>query len=74
MKFLRVVRGYTKLNKIKNEDIRKKLEIFAIKDKKMKYKRKWQLHGADSMNESQLPKLALGYKPQGNIDVERPKT
>jgi len=28
----------------------------------------------EQMDESQLPKLALGYKSQGNIDIERPKT
>ena len=38
MRFLRGVKGYTKLDKIRNEVIRKKLEISGIQDMRSKHK------------------------------------
>ena len=38
MRFLRSVTGYTKLDKIRSEDIRQELEISGIQDERLKYK------------------------------------
>jgi hypothetical protein len=38
MSFLRSVKGYTRLDKIRNEVIRKELEIAGIQDARSKYK------------------------------------
>jgi hypothetical protein len=38
MRFIRSVKGYTRLDKIRSEDIRKELEISRIQDVRAKYK------------------------------------
>jgi len=40
MRFLRNVKGYTRLDKIRNEVIRKELEISGIQDVRSKHKKK----------------------------------
>ena len=42
--FLRSVKGYTRLDKIKSEIIEKKLEIPGIQDVRTKYKQNWINH------------------------------
>ena len=44
MGFLRSVKEYTRLDKIRSEVIRKELEISAIQDVRDKYKQKWIDH------------------------------
>ena len=44
MRFLRSVTGYTRLDKIRSEDIRKELEISGIQDVRLKYKQNWINH------------------------------
>ena len=44
MRFLRSVEGYTRLDRIRNEVIRKELEISGIQDVKSKYKQNWINH------------------------------
>jgi phage-related baseplate assembly protein len=44
MRFLRSVTGYTRLDKIRNEVIRKELEISGIQDMRLKYKQNWINH------------------------------
>src|SRR5215510_5019799 len=41
MRFLRSVKGYTRLDKIKSEVIRKELNISGIQDVTSEYKRNW---------------------------------
>jgi len=41
MRFLRSVKVYTRLDKIRSEVIRKELEISGIQDVKSKYKQNW---------------------------------
>jgi hypothetical protein len=69
MRFLRSVKGYTRLDKIRSEIIRKELEIPGIQDVRTKYKQNWINH-LERMN---LPKLALNYKPRGRSDGGRPR-
>ena len=44
MCFLRSVKGYTRLDKIRSEVIRKELEISGIQDVRAKYKQNWINH------------------------------
>ena len=44
MRFLRSVKGYTRLDKIRSEVIRKELEISGTQDMRLKYKRNWLNH------------------------------
>jgi len=72
MRFLRRVTGYTRLDKIRSEVIRKELEISAIQDVRLKYKHNWINH-LERMDNTGLPKHTLNYKPQGKRDRGRPR-
>jgi hypothetical protein len=41
MRFITSVKGYTRLDKIRSEVIRKELEISEIQDVRSKYKQNW---------------------------------
>jgi hypothetical protein len=70
--FLRSVKGYTRLDKIRSEVIRKELKISAIQDAKSKYKQNWTNH-LERMDNIRLPKHALKYKPRGRRVRGRPR-
>ena len=72
MRFLRSVKGYTRLDKIRNEVVRKVLEISGIQDVKSKYKQNWVSH-LERMDNTRLPKHAVKYQPRGRRDRGRPK-
>ena len=72
MHFLRSVKGYTRLEKIRSELIRKELEISGIQDVRAKYKQNWINH-LERMDNTRLPKHALNYKPRGRRDGGRPR-
>ena len=74
MRFLRSVRGYTRLDKIRSEIIRKELEISGIQDGRLKYeyKQNWINH-LERLDNTRLPKHALNYKPRGRRDRGRPQ-
>jgi hypothetical protein len=72
MCFLRSVMGYTRLDKIRSEVIRKELEISGIQDVRLKYKQNWINH-LERMANTRLPKHALNYKPQRRRDCGRPR-
>jgi uncharacterized Fe-S cluster-containing protein len=67
MRFLRSVKGYTRLDKIRSEVIRKELKISAIQDVKSKYKQNWINH-LERTDNTRLPKHALNYKPRERRD------
>jgi len=71
MRFLRSVTGYTRLDKIRSDDIRQELEISGTQDVRHKYKQNWINH-LESMDNTRLPKYALTYKPRGRRDRGRP--
>jgi uncharacterized Fe-S cluster-containing protein len=58
MRFLRSVKGYTRLDKIRSEVIRKELEISGIQDVRLKYKQNWINH-LERMDNIRLQKHAL---------------
>jgi hypothetical protein len=64
MRVPRSVKGYTRLDKIRSEVIRKELEIPGIQDVRAKYKQNWINH-LERMDNTRLPKHALNYKPRG---------
>jgi len=67
MRFLKCVTGYTRLDKIRSEVIRKEPEISGIQNVILKYKQNWINH-LERMDNSRLPKHALNYKPRGRRD------
>jgi hypothetical protein len=71
MRFLRSVTGYTRLDKIRIEVIRKELEISGTQDLRLKYKQTWTNH-LERTDNTRLPKHALDYKPRGRRDRGRP--
>ena len=67
MRFLRSVKVYTRLDKIRKEVIRKELEISGIQDVRSKHKHN-RINHLESMDNTRPPKHALNYKPQGRTD------
>jgi len=72
MHFLRSVMGYTRLDKIRSEVIRKELEISGIQDVRFKYKQNWINH-LERMDNTRLLKHALNHKLRGRRDCGRPR-
>jgi len=72
MHLLRSVKGYTRLDKLRSEVIRKELEISGIQDVKSKYKRNWINH-LERMDNTRFPKQAFNYKPRERRDRGRPR-
>ena len=71
MRFLRSVAGFTRLDKLRSEAIRKELEISGIQDMRLKYKQNWINH-LERMDNTRLPKHALNYTPRGRRDRGHP--
>ena len=72
MRFLRSVKGYTRLDKIRREVVRKELKISRIQDVRAKYKQNCINH-LERMDNTILPKQAFKYKPRGRRDCGRPR-
>ena len=72
MVFLRSVKGYTRLDKIRSEVIRKELKIPGIQDVRSKYKQNWFNH-LERTDNTRLPKHALNYKLRGRRNRGRPR-
>jgi len=72
MRFLRSVMGYTRLDKIRSEVIRKEREISGIQDVRLKYKQN-SINHLERMENTRPPKHALNYKPRGRRDRGRPR-
>jgi hypothetical protein len=72
MRFLRSVKGYTRLDKIRNEVIRKELKISGMQDVISKHKQNWINH-IERMDNTKLSKHALNYKPRGRRDRGPPR-
>ena len=54
--------GYRRLDKIRNEVIRKELEISRIQDVRSKHKQN-RINHLERMDNTRLPKHALNYEP-----------
>ena len=72
MRFVRNVKGYTRLDKFRSDVIRKELKISGIQDVRSKYKQNWINH-LGRMDNTRLPKHALNYKHRGRRDRGLPR-
>jgi len=70
LRFLGSVTGYTRLDKIRSEAIRKELEISGIQDVRLKYRQNW-INQLEEMDNTRMPKQALKYKPRRRRDRGR---
>lgn len=71
MRFLRRVKGCTRLDRIRNDDVRNALNIYNLNHRIDDYKRKWREH-IDRMDKCRLPQQIRSYKPTGKRNVGRP--
>jgi hypothetical protein len=62
MKYLRTVKGCTRLDQIRNEDIRKELGISPLSEKIIEYRNKWKAH-LQTMEHTRIPLQAYKYQP-----------
>lgn len=73
MKFLRAVAGVSLFDHVKNEEIRRTLNIPSVNDLVESQKKNWHQHIL-RMDDKRLPKTAMEYIPKGRRDVGRPMT
>ena len=72
MRFLRRVKGCTRLDRFRNDDIRRELDIFSINRKIADNRRNWIDH-INRMPDHRIVKQATRYRPRGHRDVGRPR-
>lgn len=72
MRFLRSVMGVTRMDRIRNEEIRQSLNIYNLNNKIVEYRQNWRSH-VERMSDERLPKLILGYQPKGFRSIGRPR-
>jgi hypothetical protein len=72
MCFLRSVKGYTRLDKIRSEVIREELEISGIQDVRSKHKQNWINH-LERIDNTRLQKRVLNYRRRGRRGRGRPR-
>jgi hypothetical protein len=72
MRFLRSVKGCTRLVKVRREVIRKEPEICGTEGVRSKYKQNW-INYLKRTDNTRLPKYGLNYKPRGRRDRGRPR-
>jgi hypothetical protein len=71
-KFLRSVAGYTRKDRIRNTQIRGKLNIFHLNNNILKSKSQWKYH-VQRMEDRRIPKKILTYNPKRKRNVGRPQ-
>jgi hypothetical protein len=72
MIFLRRVEAITKLDRVRNEDVRKELGIYAMNDKIKRKRTEWRQY-IDRMNNGRLTIQIREYNPRGRRSVGRPR-
>jgi hypothetical protein len=72
MKYLRTVKGWTRLDQIRNEDIRNELGISPLSEKIIEYRNKWKAH-LQRLEHTRIPVQAYKYQPSGKRDIGRPR-
>jgi hypothetical protein len=70
MRFLRSVKRYTRLDKIRNEVIRKELEISGIRDVRSRHKQNWFTH-LERKENTRIPQLQTSRKKRSWTPRER---
>jgi hypothetical protein len=72
MKYLRTIKGCTRLDQIRNEDIRNELGISPLSEKIIEYRNKWKAH-LQIMEHTSIPLQVYKYQPSGKRDMARPR-
>ena len=72
MKALRLIKGVTRLDRLRNEDIRRDLEVEGILEFVERGQLRWFGH-TKRMEEERYPRRFLEWTPQGRRPVGRPK-
>ena len=72
MRALRAIRGVTRRDRMRNDDIRRELGVESILEVVDKSKLRWYGH-VQRMNEDQFPRKYLQYRPHGRRPVGRPR-
>ena len=72
MKALRLIKGVTRLDRLRNEDIRRELGVEGILDFVERGQLRWFGH-VKRMDNVRYPKRMLEWIPQGRRPVGRPK-
>ena len=72
MKFLRSVKGCTRLDKLRNTQIRDELGVQGVTEKLQDHKHRWKEHILRMPNE-RIPKQAMEYQPNGKRSIGRPR-
>jgi hypothetical protein len=70
IKYLRT--GCTRLDQIRNEDVRNELSISPLSEKVTEYSNKWKAH-LQRMEHTRIPLQAYKYQPSGKRDIDRPR-
>jgi hypothetical protein len=70
MKYLRTVKGCTRLDQIRNEDVRSEFRISPLSEKIIEYRNKWKAH-LQRMENTRIPLQAYKYQPSGKRDIGR---
>jgi hypothetical protein len=70
MRYLRTVKGCTRLDQIRNEDIRNELGISPLSEKIIEYRNKSKAH-LQIMEHTRIPLQVYKYKPSGKRDMDR---
>jgi hypothetical protein len=71
-KHLRTVKGCTRLDQIRNEDIRNELGISPLSEKIIEYRNKQKTH-LQRMERTRIPLQAYKYQSSGKRDIVRPR-
>jgi hypothetical protein len=71
MCFLRAVKGRTRHNRLRNEDITNELGIEPIQDELSKYRENWKTN-SEHMPGERMPKRIVQYQHRGRRTVGRP--
>jgi hypothetical protein len=74
MRFLRNVKGYTRLDKMRSETVRKELKISGIRDVESKYEQNWVNH-LGRVDNTRIPKHTSrknrSWTPQDEMAARR---
>jgi hypothetical protein len=71
MKYLRTVKGCTRLDQMRNKNIRNELDIYPLSEKNIEYRNKWKAR-LQRMEHARIPLQAYKYQPSGKRDIGRP--
>jgi hypothetical protein len=72
IKYLRTVKGCTRLDQIRNEDIRNELGISPLSENIIEFRNKCKAH-LQRMQHTRIPLQAHKYQPSGKRDINRPR-